>query len=170
MLKIIIRACSVMTSVLLFVLLPGCIPKPMDATNYSIRLHAARYLNPDINGTPKPLMLVFFQLRSAKAFQQQTVQALLTSPNSTLDHAVVDKQTQVLRPDEHRLMSLRFFPDVRYLGVIATYRLSNPGEAKQIIPLTQVKFMRIDLYAGAHGVLLRVIKSHHSDNKKASSS
>jgi len=101
----------------------------------NLDVQAARYLNPDVNGRPSPLVMTIFQLKKSDAFRQASFETLMDNSGAVLQTDLIDKQTYEMQPGHHRPIALTLGDDTKYLGVVAAYR--NIGQARwmRLIPI-----------------------------------
>lgn len=97
-------------------------PPPPPPVVLTVSLTASADVNPDSQGRPAPVVLRLYQLKDDAAFKDADVYTLLDKEQAALGGALAARQEFELAPSEHRTLTLKPPPDVRFIGVIAAYR------------------------------------------------
>lgn len=89
-----------------------------------IELHfdASDYLNPDLGGRPSPLVVRFYQLKSADVFNNADFFGLYENDISILGSDIRYREEMKVTPGEHRVLTREAESGSRFLGVFAAYR------------------------------------------------
>jgi type VI secretion system protein VasD len=114
------------------VFLTGCglvssISRPDDPTPTAVpaaifEVVADRNLNPDVNGIPKPVLLRFYELRAAAAFERTGFLDLQDKDEAQLGGDFVRRDEFLIAPGERRVFERKGNQDVRAFGLFAAYR------------------------------------------------
>jgi type VI secretion system protein VasD len=112
----------VLSLILATTLLTGCAIFGPSVPHASIDIQSAKYLNPDINGNPSPIVVTIYELKNQFAFKQASYDALATNSSSILGGDLIDQQTIEVRPDTVMSVSQPLSPNTQYLGIVAAYR------------------------------------------------
>lgn len=108
-------------------LLSACALFGPNAPHAYIKVQSAKYLNPDINGNPSPIVLTIYELKNAFKFNQASYDALINNSAAVLGSDLIDQQTVEIRPGSYQTVIQIFSPNTHYLGLVAAYR--NIGQA-----------------------------------------
>ncbi|AVT12420.1 type VI secretion system lipoprotein TssJ [Paracidovorax oryzae] len=79
-------------------------------------------VNPDIHGTPKPILLRIYELRAAAAFDRASYLDLQDKDEAQLGADFVRREEILLQPGERRTIERKGSADVRTFAVFAGYR------------------------------------------------
>ncbi len=96
---------------------------------------AASYLNPDIDGTPSPVVVNLYELKSPAEFKQASYSELSNNPANVLGNNLIDRQTIEVRPGDVKDITQYVTPETRYIGIIAAYRNIDTAEWKKVIDI-----------------------------------
>ena len=111
-----LSACGVASSLTRADAAPTAVPTAV------FEIVAARTLNPDINGVPKPLLLKVYELRSAAAFERAGFLDLQEKDEAQLGGDLVRREEFLINPGERRIIERKGNPDVRAFGLLASFR------------------------------------------------
>ena len=114
----------------------GCASKPVPPAPITCTIETSTKLNPGYNGRPSPLLLRFYALKSAAAFNGADFIALYQHDATDLGADITSKDEYTLAPGETRSCSKILPPDTHFIGVVgaffdiehATWRDSAPVE------------------------------------------
>jgi len=98
-------------------------------------VQAAQYLNPNVYGTPSPVVLSFYELKTPYPFKSATFFQLSRNAAAVLGESLIDKQTVEIRPKSHQHVSEVLSPNTRYIGIIAAYRNLDHAVWRKVIKL-----------------------------------
>ncbi len=121
--------------ILSFAGLCGCSIFGNKPARLNTKVQAVTYLNPNIYDQASPVVVVFYQLKSATAFSQANFFALYNEALKTLGTELLDKQELELRPNQSHELKQTIAPGARYLGVIAGYRNPDSAQWRQLIEI-----------------------------------
>ena len=79
-------------------------------------------INPDMHGTPKPILLRIYELRAGAAFDRASYLDLQDKDEAQLGADFVRRDEILLQPGERRTIERKGSPDVRTFAVFAGYR------------------------------------------------
>lgn len=97
-------------------------PPPPKATVVQVSFEAAANVNPDSNGRASPVVVHFFELKSAAAFEGADFFSLFEREKETLGADFVAREELLLAPGGKQQIERRLDFDTRYVGVIAAFR------------------------------------------------
>lgn len=109
-------ACGVASSLTRAEATPTTVPSAM------FEIVAARTLNPDINGLPKPVLLKVYELRSTAAFERAGFLDLQDKDETQLGADFVRREEFLISPGERRVIERKGSAEVRAFGVLAGFR------------------------------------------------
>lgn len=98
-----------------------------------LHVHAAPYLNPNINDQPSPVVVTVYQLKSATAFQQANFYTIENDPTAILDGDLLDKYEFEIEPDQKKVIDLNNTLDTHYIGIVAQFRDPDNAAWRQLI-------------------------------------
>lgn len=101
----------------------------------ALSIHSAKYLNPDINGQPAPVVLSIYQLKKPFRFNNADYGSLISHGDAVLGSNLIDKQTVEIRPSTTRIIKLKLTKNTRYIGVAAEFRNINSAKWHQTIKI-----------------------------------
>jgi type VI secretion system protein VasD len=99
----------------------------------SVEMRSARYLNPNIQGRPSPLVVTFYQLKSPFAFKQASYAALSKNAGAVLGQQLIDQQLSEVRPNSLKKTRLLLSPNIAYIGIVAAYRNLNQAHWRAVV-------------------------------------
>ena len=118
-------------------------PPPPPPVILTLSLSASADVNPDSKNEPSPVVVRLYQLKDDAAFKDADIYALFDTEQATLGAALAAREEYELAPLEHRSLSIRPPPEVRFFGVVAAYRdirnaqwraeLGVPDKSKTIV-------------------------------------
>ena len=79
-------------------------------------------INPDINRTPKPVLMRLYELRAAAAFERASFLDLMEKDEAALGGDFVRREEFLVAPGERRTITRKGNADVRAFGLFAAYR------------------------------------------------
>jgi type VI secretion system protein VasD len=79
-------------------------------------------INPDINGTPKPVLMRLYELRAAAAFERASFLDLMEKDEAALGGDFVRREEFLVSPGERRTLTRKGNAEVRAFGLFAAYR------------------------------------------------
>lgn len=79
-------------------------------------------VNPDIVGTPKPLLFRLYELRSAAAFERASYFDLQDKEEAQLGGDLVRREEFIFAPGQRQLIERKGNPEVRMFGLFAAFR------------------------------------------------
>ena len=117
-----------------------------------IKVQAANYLNPDLNGSAKPVVITLYQLKIPYSFQQADFDVLYMNSSQVLAGDLLDKQTLEARPGETMDITQSLNDGTAYLGFVAAYRNIEGAKWKEVLQLPHKKKIKIKLNLQAQGI------------------
>ena len=100
-----------------------------------VTLHSARYLNPDINGRPSPVVVMLYQLKNDYAFKQADSTALMANSARVLGADLIDKDTIEIRPNSTQDVTEKLDMAAKFLGIVVAYRNVTTESWHKVIAL-----------------------------------
>lgn len=141
---------TLVLSVSLFI--TGCIvsnPPVLHAT-----LETGNFLNPNVYNQSSPVVVTFYQLKSATIFEQVDFFSLYDNPAKTLGTDLIDKYEVELRPEKSQEIHFNLSSTTNYIGVVAAFRLPDHTQWRQVIPVTQGKSVQLQATIGAESIMV----------------
>ena len=112
--------------------LPGCgavsaitAPEPPPVTAVPMarfELVAEAGVNPDINGTPKPVLMRLYELKAAASFERASFLDLMEKDEAALGGDFLRREEFLVAPGERRTIERKGNADVRAFGLFAAFR------------------------------------------------
>ncbi|RXJ87624.1 type VI secretion system lipoprotein TssJ [Arcobacter sp. CECT 8985] len=129
--------------ILLLLIFTGCSTKP---THLELVVTSKKDLNPDLDDISSPLMLTFYELKSAEKFMKYDYWTLLKNGGKKLGDDLISQTKHVITPLQEQTYKIVFDKDTRFLGVIGNFRkLDNNKKWKYVINLEKDKYNYIEL-------------------------
>jgi len=98
-------------------------PNPVKAEAVVLAVvSAAADVNPDADGSPKPVVLRVYQLKADASFANADFFALYDQEQETLGADLLAREEFVLAPGDSRKVEFGVQPDARFIGVAAAFR------------------------------------------------
>jgi type VI secretion system protein VasD len=88
----------------------------------SMTLTAAKDVNPDAGGTPKPIVVRIYTLRADTAFVAADFFALLNDDEKTLGAEMITHDEYVLDPGDSKSVDITIPDEARFVAVFAGFR------------------------------------------------
>lgn len=132
--------------------LTGCFgskPPQLTAT-----IETGNYLNPNVYNQASPVVVTFYQLKSATVFQQVNFFSLYDNAAKTLGGDLLDKYEVELRPEKTQEIHFNLSPAVNYIGVVAAFREPDRTQWRQVIPVTPGKSVELQATVGAQNIIV----------------
>lgn len=122
----------------MLILFSGCAEKP---THLELVLKSSSDLNPDINQVPSPLMVTFYELKSAEKFIKYDYWTLLDKSGENLKDDLVSQVKHIIVPSEEQNYKIVFSDNTKFLGVICNFRnIDNKFVWKYVINLEKNEY------------------------------
>jgi len=97
-------------------------PPPPPPVVLTLSLTASADVNPDAQSRPSPVVVRLYQLKDDAAFRDADIYALFDKEQATLGAGLAAREEFELAPSEHRNLTIKPSPEVRFIGVVAAYR------------------------------------------------
>jgi type VI secretion system protein VasD len=150
------RYCVFAILLALIALSAGCATP--NGTNANVNLQAAKYLNPDIDGNPSPVVVSFYELSTPFAFKQANFYRLTNNAAAVLGTNLIDKQTFEMRPGSNRNITQFITPNAHYLGITAAYRNIDQANWRSIIKIPpKAKSLKVLVSLESQGLTTKTI-------------
>ena len=92
------------------------------ATSIEVTIQAAEDINPDYAGTPSPLVVRIYELKSPTAFNNAGFYALYDSDAAALGDDLLWSDEMEFEPGEVQTLEREVKLETRYVGVMAAYQ------------------------------------------------
>lgn len=129
--------CTLLAFCISLLFLSSCAVQSTNSPGTRIEMQAANFLNPDIFGKAKPIEVSIYQLSSTDAFTHASFNALWQNDSKILGASLVDKEQFELRPSEQRTITIPYFANATYLGIVAGYRELDKATWRKVIHLSK---------------------------------
>ena len=140
---------------LLAILLVACASQPQT----KMSLTAARYLNPDVNGNPSPLVVTFYDLKDPFKFKQASFDQLSNNASKVLGSNLIDKNVIEIRPGIQKKVSQPLSPNTKYIGIVAAYRNIDHAKWQSLLKIPKgAKRVAINLNLESEGLVASIGK------------
>ncbi len=97
-------------------------PPPPPPTIVNVTVNAAADVNPNAAGRPSPTVVRVYYLVSDKTFQDADFFQLFEQESGTLGADLAARDEIMILPGENKSVDRELRPDVRFLGLVASYR------------------------------------------------
>jgi type VI secretion system protein VasD len=122
---------------IVLMLLVGCASAPPEDVILKGSIQASEDVNPGVNGSPSPLVMRIFQLKSRSKFEEADYFALFDDAEATLGADLLAVEQLMLTPGEYRAYEGEFDPETRFVGVIAGYRDINQAQWRSLVEMPE---------------------------------
>lgn len=116
----------------------GCASdKSAKTTPIRFVVQADQQVNPNESGTPSPVVVRIYELKSLSAFNQAQFFDLFDNDTKVLKADLVAKREMELKPGEKRDLKRETPIETRYIGVVAGFRLGDAAQWRktaEIVP------------------------------------
>jgi len=113
------------------------------------RLSAEVVTGPSVNvrpdGTPAPVVVRIYGLRTPEAFRSADFFALYENDQTLLGAALLYREERLMNPGEHWRIQAELPADARYLGAIAAFRDIDRARWRALSPLRPGKRNRVEV-------------------------
>ena len=96
-----------------------------DPTTATISILATEQLNPNVDGSPAPVVVILYELKSKSTFESAEFPQLFYDGRATLGGDLLGIQELEIKPGLKEDRMEDFSPETRILGVVAGYRNLN---------------------------------------------
>ncbi|PHO08837.1 type VI secretion system lipoprotein TssJ [Malaciobacter canalis] len=128
---------------LAILILSGCSTKP---THLELVVTSSKDLNQDLDDISSPLMLTFYELKSAEKFIKYDYWSLLEKSGRKLGDDLISQTKQVITPQQEQTYKISFDEKTNFLGVIGNFRKLNKNKQwKYVINLEKDEYNYIEL-------------------------
>ena len=123
---------------LLIIMIPplclmGC-SKPTNITT-DLNINSAKYLNPDVNGQPAPVVVTLFELKAPFAFKAASFNQISNNAAALLGTNLIDKQSFEIRPASQQSLTQNFSTQTHFIGITAAYRNIEISDWRKVLPI-----------------------------------
>ncbi|ODU08342.1 MAG: type VI secretion system-associated lipoprotein [Rubrivivax sp. SCN 71-131] len=102
---------------------PAAPPPPVLVVPGAVfELSADAALNPDAQGTPKPVLLRLYELKAGAGFERASFLDLMEKDEAALGADFVRREEWLIRPGEKRTIDRKGNAEVRTFGLLAAFR------------------------------------------------
>jgi type VI secretion system protein VasD len=126
-------------------------PPPPPPTIVNVAVNAAADVNPNAAGRPSPTVVRVYYLVSDKTFQKADFFQLFEQESGTLGTDLAARDEITISPGENKAVDREVRPDVRFLGLVVSYRDIESAVWRGIVavPPNQTTVVAADLSANA---------------------
>ncbi len=107
----------------------------LHSLSQGIQLNAVHFLNPDKEGSAKPVAVTVLQLSDPSQFKVLSFELLTNKSQQYLGKNLIDKQSFEIRPGGHKKVFIQLSKDTKYLGIISGYRKLNNIRWRKLIKI-----------------------------------
>lgn len=110
---------------------------------YNVSLSMEKYSNPSASGTPLPLKIRMFRLKSSSAFMSEDFFTLQSDSTPALNSEFISQEQIFLRPGQ-KPVSIRIEKtgELRFIGFVAEYQQLDVKIWRQVVPLSEQEEVR----------------------------
>lgn len=102
---------------------PSAPPPPVTVVpNAIFEVQADKSINPDDNGTPKPVLLRLYELKAAASFERASFLDLMEKDEAAIGADFVRREEWLILPGEKRKIDRKGNAEVRAFGLFAAFR------------------------------------------------
>lgn len=124
-------------------------PKP---TRLEVSMEASPNLNPNSEGRPSPIVMRFYELSSADAFETSDFFTLYDNEMPTLGKFILFREEMTINPGQLKTFKREAKPETRYIGVIAAYRDLDNARWRGILEVKPHEKTKIMIHLGSLSV------------------
>lgn len=119
----------------------GCAagPRNVEAVPFRLVVSADANINPDMRGTPTPVVVRIYELKNESAFESADFFSLYEKEQAVLGGDLIQRDEVVLRPNDKHIITRRANNDARVIGVIAAFRNLERSTWKAVVRLPPAK-------------------------------
>ena len=103
--------------------------------NMNMSVQAVNYLNPGASDLAEPITLTLFELKLPNKFKQASYNDLMFNGSQILGSDLIDKESFVIRPAESDHYVISLSNDVKYVGMIASFRNIDQATWRQVMQI-----------------------------------
>ena len=121
------------------VLVAGCAAPPPpapDPTIVNLQIRSAADINPNPDGRPSPVILRIYQLKTLTAFEDADFFSLFERDLEVLGQDLLRKDEVSLKPGDTQAITLEPKDEVRFIGVMASFRDIDQAQWKTIASIS----------------------------------
>lgn len=148
---------------ILSLFLQGCsIWAEKGAPVLTARISASNNINPNLDGTPSPVVVQIYQLKESEAFEQASFLQIYSDEQSALKSGLISsKHLPSIFPATKINESFELSPDAKFIGVIAGFADYREANNKALFEITEFKNTWINIYL--NGVNLTLTQGDPKD-------
>ena len=124
---------------ILLLMLPlffGCATGPTaPPTTLEAQFLTSNQVNPNAAGKPSPIVVRYYELKSATVFENTDFFTLTDTDKSILANDLLGKDEMEMPPAAERTVSRNLDPSTRYLGIVAAYRDLEETHWRVVVPI-----------------------------------
>lgn len=129
-----------LTILLFFV---NCGGKP---THLKLTITTTGDANPDAENISSPLMLKFYELKSAEKFSKLDFWTLLDNSSEKLENDMISQAKHIIIPNEEHVYKIVFDDNAKFIGIIASFQdIEKDAVWRFVQNLDQRTFNEIEL-------------------------
>jgi type VI secretion system protein VasD len=132
-------------------------PPPPPPTVVSVTMKADPGVNPDQEGTPKPIAVKLFQLGSTAKFLAADFFALDGDAASVLGGDLIAQESYVIPPGGTEVYQREMKPEARFVGITAAYAQIDQAQWRGFYEPAKNQTTLLLAQLGAHGLKLQPV-------------
>lgn len=130
--------------ILIALFMSNCADKP---THLELVVKSGDRLNPNKNDIPSPLMLNFYELKTADQFTKLDFWALSDEAKKRLDSDLISQSKHVIIPSEEQTYKILFDENTKYFGVVGSFRNIDSNATWRLLkPLKTKKYNHLEIF------------------------
>lgn len=131
-------ASTIVAAMLAASILSGCAGKPEPPpTRLDVEVNAAPDINPDIDGTPSPVVLRVYELASDGSFLRAGFFALFDNDQAALGQDLKAREEMVLKPGQEVKVEKTCKQGTTFVGVIAAFQDIDHATWRAVQPVAE---------------------------------
>jgi type VI secretion system protein VasD len=109
-----------------------------------------------VNDLPEPITVTVYELKSPNQFKQATYNDLMFNATQSLGSDLIDKESFVIRPSDSNHYTISLSSDVKYVGIVASFRQINQATWRQVIQIPDLNSGKFKLLHSGSSVSLDI--------------
>ena len=130
----------------------GCAPAPKKPSVAYVTVIVAKDVNPAVNGTPSPIIVRLYELKSIAAFDTAHVYGLLEKDKEVLGGDLLGRDELPLKPEARGELKKTLQADTRFFGVTAAFRDVEHSKWRATTPLPVKELSQVEIRVDRNNV------------------
>lgn len=124
--------------ILLGITLTGCFTKqPPPPSQMVAKFLTSSHLNPNADGSPSPVIVRLYELKSAGNFKNSDFFSLFDDESNVLADDLVARDELRFNPNETKTINRELDPATRHIGVLVAFRDLDKANWRSVIQITE---------------------------------